>query len=55
MTSEAPDANDAGVGAGGEVVGADVLVADVEESVAVDRESGSLAVELEDDQSRVVT
>jgi hypothetical protein len=35
-------------------VGAHVLVANVEECVAVDGEGRSLAVELEDDESRVV-
>lgn len=55
LTAKPSDADDTGVGSGREVVGTDVLVPHVEESVAVDGECGSLAVELEDNESRVVS
>lgn len=54
LASQPPHADDAGVRARREVVRAHVLVPNVEERVAVDRERRSLAVELEDDESRVV-
>lgn len=55
LTTEPSDANDTSVGSSRKVVGAHVLVPHVEESIAVDGECGSLAIELEDDESRVVS
>jgi hypothetical protein len=55
LSTETTDGDDARVLTVGEVVSANVLVADVEEGVAVRGEGGTLTVELEDDQSRVVT
>jgi len=55
LSSKSTNGDDRCVGTGGEIVSSYVLVANVEESVAMSCESGSFSIQFEDDQSRIVT
>lgn len=55
LGAKATDREDGGVCASGEIVSTNRLVSDVEEHVLVDAEGRSFSVELEDDETRVVT